>query len=205
MTIRPERRSSRTPFEKGGPTQIFGKTSLKQDSLSSRDTHTHQRQLPVCVAAHIPHAKEQNHAHAPSSNAASRMRRRHLIRILIWPGVAHIKKIAAINIYEADIAEERDRAPGPVCHVNMSESVRALLGAFCLRCMFSLATRGGGKQQLIIVACCGLAEIMYLEGDERRRESDAASTSDGCKCRLEGCSGKREHGGKIPTCFSCTL
>ena len=48
----------------------------------------------------------------------SRMRRRHLIRILIWPGVAHIKKIATINIYEAD---EKDGASGPVCHVNMSE------------------------------------------------------------------------------------
>jgi hypothetical protein len=86
--------------------------------------------------------------------------------------------------------------------MSICQSVRALLGAFCLRCMFlrSLYTRGGGKQQLIIVACCGVAEIMYLEGDERRerRESDAASTSDGCKCRLEGCSGKRATRGKIP-------
>jgi hypothetical protein len=167
MTKRPERRSSQTLFEKGGPTQIFGKTSLKQDSLSSRATHT-KRQLPVCALLLAFPALRSKTMHAPSSNVASRMRRRHLIRILIWPGVAHIKKIAAINIYEAD-EKERDRAPGPVCHVNMSEwCVHFLALSVCGACFRSLYTRGGGKQQLIIVACCGVAEIMYLEGDERR-------------------------------------
>lgn len=136
MTKRPERDAHR-------------KLSLKKEALLKYLAKRRWNKITPCqgnLLGTFP-APTNKSMHASSSNVVPRMRRRHLIRILIWPGVAHIKKIAAINIYEADIVHGRKREIGRAgaslpCQYVRESGDACTSCAFCLRCMFWYTGRG---------------------------------------------------------------